>query len=352
MIMSNMTTPKLNDVLARVYDNFYAHNNQSWIFQNSLGMHPQPIAPKSLSNGVSLEDLDTFGLIQVVILVMASLIGAIANLLIVLVIIVTKKLHRLVNAFVFNQAIIDFLICAVFLPLHTAILAQNSPPGSACDVIGGVIMWIHTASFLGLSPIAYSRFLVITQTRQNYTKYIGVFITTLIVVTVWLFPLLLTAPSFFNIFTFEYSFKARDCFIKLDNGVEYFLLIKSFILFVGPVFGIFFIYFRIFDFVKSNKSLNDSVRKREVLVTKHLFIAFMVTVICLIPFNIAILSNRQNDVPSDLFRASISLSWINKATNPVLYMWRNKSFNTGLWSFIYRLIGREDLRHRVRAISI
>ena len=168
-------------------------------------MHPQSIAPKSLSSGVSQEDLDTFGLIQVVILVMASLIGAIANLLIILVIIVTKKLHRLVNAFVFNQAIIDFLICAIFLPLHTAILAQNSLPGSACDVIGGVIMWIHTASFLGLSPIAYSRFLVITQTRQNYTKYIGVYITTLIVVTVWLFPLLLTAPSFFNIFTFEYS---------------------------------------------------------------------------------------------------------------------------------------------------
>ena len=339
------------------------NNNLYWSMggSDSANLRSQSViaSARSMSTDESKEDLDletmltTFGLVQVGVLVTASLLGASTNLLIIIVLTLTKKLHRLVNAFVFNQAVVDFVICAVFLPLHTAILAQNSPPpGSACDVIGCVIMWIHMASFLGLSPIAYSRYIVITQTRENYKKYIGVWTTTLIILTVWLFPLLMIAPSFFGVFTFEYSFKARDCFIRLDKGVEYFLLFKSFILFVGPVFGIFFIYFKIFDFVKSDKCLSDSVKKQEALVTKHLFLAFLMSVICLIPFNIAILSDRQGDVPSNLFRASISLSWINKASNPLFYMYRNKSFMRGLWSFVYRLIGREDLRHRVRAVSI
>ena len=349
--MSAATTPGLYDIISNEHEYIHAGNNNSWS-AGSGDHHSQPII-LSAAESMSTDESTTFGLVQVGILVMTTLMGAGANLLIIIVLSMTKKLHRLANAFVFNQAIVDFIICAIFLPLHISILAQKSPPlGSACDVIGGVIMWIHTASFLGLFPIAYGRYIVVTKTRQNYKKYIGAGITALIILTTWLFPLVLIAPAVFGVFTFEYSYKARDCFIRLDKGVEFFLLFKSFILFVGPVFGIFFIYFRIFDFVKSNKCLTDSIKKREALVTKHLFIAFLLSVLCLIPFNVAILSDRQGDVPSNLFRASISLSWINKASNPLLYMWRNKSFMRGLWSFIYRLIGREDLRHRVRAVSI
>lgn len=248
--------------------------------------------------------LSTFGLVQEIVLIVTSLIGSAANLLILIVITLTRKLHRLPNIFIFNQALIDFWICAVFLPLHIAILARNHPPpGSACSAIGVVIMWIHTASFLGQPAIAYSRFVVHTYNKNQYRKFLGPCVTSLILVTIWLFPLLLVSPAFFDIFTFEYSHKARDCFIRLGKGVEYFLLVKSFILFVGPVFGIFFIYFRVYDFVRSKKALSESAhRKRDVITTRNLFVAFLVCVVCLLPFNVAVLSDRQGDVPSHLFR--------------------------------------------------
>ena len=355
-------TPLLEEKVFHVLNEFPIHNNTS-VNEDSIDSLPNPEFTNTFtyfSNntyGDQWRNMSvTFGLIQVIILIMTSLIGSGANLLILVVMILSKKLHRLVNTFVFNQAFIDFVICAIFLPLHVAILSQNAPPpGSACDVIGGVAMWIHTASFLGLPAIAYSRYILHTQNKQHHAKFLGSGITTGTLLTIWLFPLLLVAPSFFSVFTFEYSYKARDCFIRLDKGVEYFLIVKSFILFVGPVFGIFFIYFRIYDFVKSNKSLADSLpAKRDVTVTRNLFAAFLISVVCLLPFNLAILSDRQGDVPSGLFRAAITLTWVSKATNPVLYMWRNLAFSKGLWSFVYRLMGREDLRRnvRVRAVSI
>ena len=81
---------------------------------DSANLHPQPVIASTDDSKADLDletMLTTFGSVQVGILVTASLLGAGANLLIIIVLTLTKKLHRLVNAFVFNQAVVDFIIC-------------------------------------------------------------------------------------------------------------------------------------------------------------------------------------------------------------------------------------------------
>lgn len=285
-------------------------------------------------------------------LIITSLMGSTGNLLVITVLSLTSKLHTVGNVFIINQAMVDFLLCAILLPFHIAILAQNSPPGNSCSVLGVAMLWLTTTSFLGLPIVAYSRYIIIVKTRMSYKKYLGRNIVAAFLLAVWLFPGLLVCSTLIGSLKYEYSLKSRDCFIRQDPGSEYFLIFKSFFLYIGPVFGLFFLYFKIYDHLRDNKPPVESAQKRDARITRNLFVAFLIGCFCLMPINIAVLSDRQGNVPGVLLRLFISLSWINKATNPILYIWGNKLFIKGLWGFIYRLLGREDLRRRSRVVDV
>ena len=301
------------------------------------------------------QPLSAYGLVQVILLILTSLTGSTTNLAVVIVISMTTRLRTLGNVYILNQAVIDLLICSIFLPLHTAILAQNAPPGNNCNLIGPFVMWIQTASFLGLPAIAYSRYIITTKPRIEQHQYLGKCTMLGILTMIWVFPIGMITPAFFDAYRFGYSGKARDCAILQDPGVEFFLLFRSFVLFIGPVFITFFLYFQVFAFLKQDTNVPSTnmehLRKRDAHVTRCLFIAFILCLLSLLPVNIAVLSDKQGDVSSVLMRSFISLTWLGKMTNPILYMWRNKLFLKSLWAFMYRLLGREDLRTQVRATS-
>ena len=281
-----------------------------------------------------------------------ALIGLPGNGLVITSVIVAKKLRTTTNILIVSLAVADFLTCAI-LPLHAVGLidrAHEYPLSEfICGQAAGVQYICVSVSISTLSAIAFVRWYVITRSIRGSSGLNTPRRLAVVVVIIWIVSIALVAvPVLLGMGELGYSIYYALC-STTDTSLPWFSLIQGGFILVNIILtGIF--YTLILSFVlrhnrkyqeryeskmssitsessqgkKSTRGVSSSNlrMKREIDMTKNLFLIVCIFVICWLP-NVFTFSTPGMSVAT-VYGALIAMA--NSAVNPIVYGLRYPNF--------------------------
>ncbi|KAJ8042651.1 Alpha-1A adrenergic receptor [Holothuria leucospilota] len=303
---------------------------------------------KSSSQEYVFED-PTQRMICAVILCFVSLVGLPGNSLVILSVFLYKKLQNRTNIFVVNLALADFLTC-LLLPFQVVALLYDSWPLSdhLCKVVATIILVGQGSSVASLAVIAFTRFYIITKPRKKYENLFSKVNMAFMFIGAWLVPfLLIFFPPLFGIGHIGYSPRYRICSADSSHPLAEIYNI------IGSGFGefpglavIIVCYVKIYLFVRASSrdvinrartssmkmakrpnlppnQMEEAVFRRQLQVTKNLFIVVCSYIICIMPFGLVCV------IPAETYPAIPWISvllMINSCVNPIIYGLKHPQF--------------------------
>ncbi|XP_071794313.1 histamine H2 receptor-like [Asterias amurensis] len=273
-----------------------------------------------------------------------ALSGFVGNVLVILAVVLSKKLQTRTNAFVVNLASADLVTCLTAPFAAVALFSMKGwpMPEVVCTVAAAIGFTSLGCSIMNLAAISINRFVLITRSIGTYHSiYTPKKIATTLVFT-WLYPALVCSLPFFGIGKWGYSDKYKTC--TQDTSVEssdLFSLLLSALIYPIPLIILFVCYFKIYRHVTGHmkkmmgkgiemadtsnpsgasstqlhKEPAGSFSKRQVQITKNLFLVVCAFIACLAPFFIALMIP-----PSDpVIPWTGAIIIFNSAVNPVIY---------------------------------
>ncbi|XP_071795144.1 alpha-1B adrenergic receptor-like [Asterias amurensis] len=270
--------------------------------------------------------------------------GFVGNVLVILAVVLSNKLQTRTNAFVVNLATADLVTCLTAPFTAVALFSMKGwpMPEEVCSVAAAVGFASLGCSIMNLAAISINRFVLITKSIDTYHSiYTPKKIAAMLVFT-WLYPALVCSFPLFGIGKWGYSDKYKTC--TQDTSAESsdtFSLLGSALIYPIPLIILFVCYFKIYRHVTghmkkmmgkgiemadtsnassaSNTQLQKkpagSFSKRQVQITKNLFLVVCAFIACLAPFAIALMIPPSDPV----------IPWtgafiiFNSAVNPVIY---------------------------------
>ncbi|XP_033634038.1 muscarinic acetylcholine receptor M4-like [Asterias rubens] len=291
---------------------------------------------------------------------LVAVTGFVGNVLVILAVILSKKLQTRTNAFVVNLATADLVTCTAAPFTALALLSEDGwpLPDAICSVAAAVYFSCLSCSVMNLTAISINRLIVITKPSSTYRSiYTTKNIAAMLVFT-WLYPIIVCCLPLFGLGRWGYSIKYKTC--SLDSSCEtskLFSLVGSLLIYPVPLVILFVCYFKIYRHLKghtkkmiagvelSDTSVSSSTRKqsrsfskRQVEITKNLFVVMCAFIVCLAPFAVAIMIPPSDPV----------IPWtgafiiFNSAVNPVIYGVKHPHFKE---------VFRHMLRCRYRMIQ-
>ena len=290
------------------------------------------------------------------ILCVISLAGIVGNLLVILSVCLSKKLQTPTNVLVVSLAIADLVTCLT-IPFQVIVLLSRYdwPLSEAvCAVIVYVSYTSLCCSVFTLAAIAVIRWYVITRSVHGnhgintHGSMVGV------AVVLWLSAgAAMTTPPALGIGSVGYSDFYRLCSVTDYHPLNaYYVLIQAFFMVLALIIiAIFYILILVYV-IKSTKSLkskfrrsadeiaksatsdddiekreNESVaiaafNKREIAITKNLFVVVCVFVACIAPHSVNFIIPGAS-LPT-LYSGIVMA--INSSLNPMIYGLKHPNF--------------------------
>ena len=288
-------------------------------------------------------------IVVVVCFCLFTLIGLLGNALVIASVIISRKLRTTTNILVVNLAVADFLTCASF-PFQVVGLVNSSGdyplPEIVCKVLGGVLVHGVCVSTFTLSAIAFLRWYVITKSIRGHRGLHTPLRVTFLVVIIWTVSLvILIVNHVLGIAELGYSTYYRLCLLLDSSPRIGYSLTVGMILINLVVIAIFYALTLRFLLRHSrkirtnlgdgsapapsdtsgcpgNRGLDAALRKREIEITKNLFVVVCIFVLCYVSYCIHILiwGFRVFGLYSGVILTA------NSTVNPIIYGLRHPNF--------------------------
>ncbi|XP_072177303.1 adenosine receptor A3-like [Diadema setosum] len=299
--------------------------------------------------------------------------GVVGNGLVIMGVALSPKLQTPTNVLIVNLAIADLLTCAA-LPFQTVgVLSERDQfplPDVVCTIVGSVIYVTFACSGINLVLIAIIRCYVITKSIRGKVglntrrKQIALALMAWVLACISIY-----VPVFgFQLTTFSYYPPYGQCFTSpspRSNAYHGYLAMLIGIM----VTVILACYLRILVFLRKqhnqfrvhfgssrsrrlHRAAIKRMGRREVRVTKNLFIVFMAFVVCTLPTTIAFI------IPDVLSIGlyTTAVLYLNNCLNPILYAYKHPVFKSRFLALIKRFLvsvgcSRKVVQPPVRTIS-
>ncbi|KAJ1107013.1 hypothetical protein NDU88_004410 [Pleurodeles waltl] len=269
-----------------------------------------------------------------------ALLAVTGNVFICMAVLLDKKLRTVTNYFLVSLATADTLVGAVGIPC--AIMLDIGVPQCSyysCMMMICNLILFTMASVYGLLAIAVERYISILRPFQ-YASLMTTKKSLLFILACWVLALL---TSLIPLMGWHKPFTPDDdCLfdsLMYDSYMVYFIF---FACMLGPLCVMFFLYARIFMEIKhqirwivrweveaSRRERRRIVIWKELQTAISLFIVLFCFVLCWFPLqilNAVRLFRPTCDIPDDLILAAVILSHLNSVINPVVYVFRMRSF--------------------------
>ncbi|XP_022087506.1 octopamine receptor 1-like [Acanthaster planci] len=302
---------------------------------------------------------------------LVGLIGILGNCLVCVVIWRVPVMHTLTNAFIFNQAVVDFVASLLLLLVSNIDLPNRMPPGLA----GLLLCYLWVTRFFLWSSFATSTTNLMALTVERYVAivfpfkhqaYFGQRLAAVLIAACWGYGF---ASSGFNLVWVNYSESNGTCqsyTLPEPPVISAFMLLQM--NFLLPVTVMCVAYTHIAVTLKRSarrvaavapsasassqrgstvdvNTIDGSLTRARRNTFKTLVVVFVVYVICWAP-NTAIFSLFLLGVPIDLngalYIVSLALVVCNSCANPIVYGLKYRQFRKGLKKLFGRSDGRPD----------
>ncbi|KAG1953719.1 type-1 angiotensin II receptor A [Pimephales promelas] len=278
-------------------------------------------------------------------------IGVIGNSMVVAVIYRYMKLTTVANVFVLNLAISD-LTFLITLPLWATFTATGYhwPFGTfLCKASAGLVIFNIYTSIFFLTALSIDRYLAIVHPVRSRRRRTLLY-ANLTCVLIWLFALLLSAPTALSRSVYDYG-NSTLCAVWHHSEQIHFLVtlsvLKSVLGFLVPFLVIITCYCLIGRALLDSRGvLRKSVRSREDETLRMIAATVLAFFVCWAPHQafhfmellamLGVVENCQTlDVIDTAMPFTICISYLNSCVNPILYSFVGQNFRKNL----LRLLG-------------
>ena len=271
-----------------------------------------------------------------------SVAGVLGNILVIWCIITTKKLQTVTNYFVLNLSVADVSVSAIFGPVSIFFWTNGCQKAyemtSLCTAMGALIVGLCTVSIVSLAWISFNRYLLIVHGSAKYRKLFNRRHIPLMILCSWLWAGIVLIPPFFGFGGVGYNSAKGWC--DFNTSLPYAFHYQMYCLFIAigiPLMVTFTSYVQIFLTVhKSNRRVAQHVstgngqerrRKKDLKLTKDLFIIFGIFCLCAMPYTLAeVIDHKYELIPIEFHIFGSVLIVSNSTWNPFVYAWRNRDF--------------------------
>lgn len=272
-----------------------------------------------------------------------SVIGIPGNLLVIVAVVFSRKLQTKTNAFVVNLAMSDLSTCLV-LPFTSLALLSDVWPLSdvVCIIVGAVILIGLWSSVVNLALIAFNRYYMITRPRSSYDRLFSRSKLIIMLFLAWVIPILvIVVPPIFGVGGIGFSMRYKVCTtISTNEYSDLYAILMSILVQVPCLVIIVVCYIKIYRYIalknrelftessqlemskKRPSSIHAAAFKRQVQVTKNLFMVVCSYIICIMPFSIASLIPPSYPVMPWVSAILI----MNSCVNPIIYGLKHPQF--------------------------
>ena len=282
-------------------------------------------------------------------LILLSTIGVLGNGLVIVSVIITKKLHTPTNILVANLAFADLLSCTLYPPyaLGTIFMVISESdelplPFTVTEIIFNVIFTCLLASSLILCSIAFIRWYVITKSIRGHQGLHTPRKVVIISVSIWTFSLAMCALVLSpRIGLVRIAYDPNNLIIHVPDPSIWFKLwvialagigLSSIVIFYGLTLRFVLRHNRLMrakyqvDSTKPRRNSHGNIKeimlRREIKITKNLFLVVCFFIIAWFPFCSSLLF-PENRV---FYLYSILLCFSNNVVNPIFYGLRHPNF--------------------------
>ncbi|XP_033106601.1 adrenocorticotropic hormone receptor-like [Anneissia japonica] len=248
----------------------------------------------------------------VVLAIITSVISAVVNIGVIVVIASTKELQRRQNIFTCSLALSD----GIFALSSLATLIALGDQTTFVQVMFSVSDISISVSLCTIGSIALERFIIIVW-RPFERKKISTKTILILCIFNWILIIAITVPGYVG-----------------NYRAEMYLTTPSFI--TGIIVFIVILYIAIYWSVRQHEPKTNSFRsKREKFNSDRLLVTFSlilgIFVVCWLPYCIVIiLSNMSFEYCDEALTVSYMIGFelilINSLSNPFIYLWRIKKF--------------------------
>ncbi|XP_038063608.1 5-hydroxytryptamine receptor-like [Patiria miniata] len=297
------------------------------------------------------------------ILVVISFLGVVGNVLVIAAVLLSRKLRRVTNCFVFSLSVAD-LLTSLFLPFSAvAILNEHTwpLPTVLCSLTAFVFLTCLGCSINSLACIAVNRYVLITKKRETYRRLYSSRRTTLAILIVWMIPLCTTGiPAITGFIQLGFEPKYSSCTWVLAESSPRYVFVLFAIFCPIQLTTIILHYMKVFLHIRkhtkavgqtlnvpsgrltisesvsnsgltNNRNNHDYVaperkkrNKLNIQVTKNLFVVVCAFVLCVLPYTLTLLLPNSRQV----FPFAATILMMNSCINPIIYAIKHPQFKT------------------------
>ncbi|KAJ8022216.1 Melatonin receptor type 1B [Holothuria leucospilota] len=239
------------------------------------------------------------------------------------------------------------LTCAV-LPFQAVSLLNEIPPFPAflCRAVA-IFVWLGLgSSVVNLALIAFIRYSIITKSRSYFDRLLTKAKLFLFVCGAWVVPFsFIFLPPAFDVGAVGYAQRYKICTADSTHPLSDVYAASGLIVELPCLVLIVFCYVKIYRFVrnagrnliqpKNRLTITEdheklAIFRRQVKVTKNLFIVVCTYVICVMPFGF-------NSLPGPTYPLipwTLLLLFTNSCLNPIIYGLKHPQFKEVFWSIM------------------
>ncbi|KAJ8022210.1 Beta-4C adrenergic receptor [Holothuria leucospilota] len=319
-----------------------------------VGLNGTPISTSSSSQPGPADYVFENRTQQLTVAIMACLITVIGipgNSIVILAVLSSKKLQNKTNIFVVNLACADMVTCAVIPFQVTSLLSKTSLWSKAfCRAVSVLTCLGLGSSMVNLALIAFIRYSIITKSLTFNDRLFTKTNISFLICGAWLFPLFFTLiPPLADVGAVGYSERYKLCTSDTSHALSpvYYAFAVFFVL-LPCLVVIILCYVKIHQFVRASghnliqfrsgsstrkdpekslavpsSSIDFAIFRRQVKVTKNLFIVVCTFIVCVTPFGVA------NIIPAPTYPMipwTLLLFFMNSCLNPIIYGLKHPQF--------------------------
>ena len=285
--------------------------------------------------------------IETCALALMSVVGVVSNFWVIVTACYSKKLRRKTHLLVLNLAVVDFLICLIFIPvyMHSIIMTRWMLGSDSCIFIWVLLQQNLAVSVLSNTAIAANRYFNATLRNGPRRILCGTKVIIIGIVGIWIAAFTCSIlPVLSGYIQMRYCPYYAICGPSktLTPPRQWFVcyLILYTIGFFLPVLVTATCYYKVFQVVRNQINFTKSARARERYIrsSKRMVLMFVVFCLCWLPDTVHFgVDPESRAVPVYVTRFLFFLLLFNSAINPFLYAWKFETFRTTL---------RTILRHK------
>ncbi|XP_022096846.1 histamine H3 receptor-like [Acanthaster planci] len=274
-----------------------------------------------------------------------SSIGLLGNAAVVFAVLTVKKLQTTTNVFVVNLAAADFLTCIVAI-LQSVVFLKGELvfPVAVCQAMAFGILVCVGCSVNNLMCVAVNRLVgITTATHSVFRKLYTPCKLSMTVVLTWLVPAAVAIIPFVSDYgELGYNPVYHSCSWRSNRAYQPRYSMVVVVVYFPLQFAILFAsYLRIWLFVRGttkstlrqdrageastgNRVFQQQLLKRQIAVTKNLFLVVCVFLLCISPY--FLLVALPSSLVDNILPTTSTILMANSCVNPIIYGTKHPDF--------------------------